>query len=118
MVLGCANMCNREYFLYFCVYLLKQGFMNRRIHVVWGVSIFAILCLLIFQGFWLNRMIEFKKIEYLNLINNILSGAIESGFEEYVVGNRTISKNPVRVSIHSSDNTVKFVWKGDTTIVD
>ena len=92
--------------------------MNRRIHVVWGVSIFAILCLLIFQGFWLNRMIEFKKIEYLNLINNILSGAIESGFEEYVVGNRTISKNPVRVSIHSSDNTVKFVWKGDTTIVD
>lgn len=41
--------------------------MNRKIHVTWGVSIFAILCLLIFQGFWLNRVIEFKKAEYLNL---------------------------------------------------
>ena len=35
--------------------------MNRKIHVTWGVSIFAILCLLIFQGFWLNRVIEFKR---------------------------------------------------------
>ena len=48
--------------------------MNRKIHVTWGVSIFAILCLLIFQGFWLNRVIEFKKAEYLNLINTTLSG--------------------------------------------
>ncbi len=47
--------------------------MNRKIHVVWGVSIFAILCLLIFQGFWLNRLIQFKQVEYLNIVNNVSS---------------------------------------------
>lgn len=47
--------------------------MNRKIHVVWGVSIFAILCLLIFQGFWLNRLIQFKQVEYLNIVNKIIN---------------------------------------------
>ena len=74
-------------------------FMNRKIHVVWGVSIFAILCLLIFQGFWLNRLIQFKQVEYLNTVNNILSGAVESGFEEYLVGNRVIVQEPPSVSV-------------------
>ena len=75
--------------------------MNRKIHVTWGVSIFAILCLLIFQGFWLNRVIELKKIEYLNLVNSTLSGAIESGFEEYIVRNQSKLEDPVIVSVNS-----------------
>ena len=93
-------------------------FMNRKIHVVWGVSIFAILCLLIFQGFWLNRLIQFKQVEYLNTVNNILSGAVESGFEEYLVGNRVIVQEPPSVSVNPDDKIVKFVWKGDTTIIN
>ena len=78
--------------------------MNRKIHVTWGVSIFAILCLLIFQGFWLNRVIEFKKAEYLNLINTTLSGAVESGFEEYVVRNQSRLEEPISVSVKSNEN--------------
>ena len=80
--------------------------MNRKIHVTWGVSIFAILCLLIFQGFWLNRVIEFKKAEYLNLINTTLSGAVESGFEEYVVRNQSRLEEPISVSVKSNENFI------------
>ena len=92
--------------------------MNRKIHVTWGVSIFAILCLLIFQGFWLNRVIELKKIEYLNLVNSTLSGAIESGFEEYIVRNQSKLEDPVIVSVNSGESLVKFVSRGDTTTLN
>lgn len=92
--------------------------MNRKIHVTWGVSIFAILCLLIFQGFWLNRVIEFKKAEYLNLINTTLSGAVESGFEEYVVRNQSRLEEPISVSVKSNENFIKLILKGDTTVLN
>ena len=92
--------------------------MNRKIHVTWGVSIFAILCLLLFQGFWLNRVIEFKKAEYLNLINTTLSGAVESGFEEYVVRNQSRLEEPISVSVKSNENFIKLILKGDTTVLN
>ena len=92
--------------------------MNRRIHVAWGVSIFAIFCLLIFQGFWLNRVIELKKIEYLNLVNSTLSGAVESSFEEYIVRNQSKLEDPVIISVNSGESLVKFVSRGDTTILN
>lgn len=91
--------------------------MNRKIYIIGGVSIFAILCLLIFQGVWLNRTIEFKKVEYLNLINNTLLEVIESDFEEYVMRNQAKGENPVIISVNSNESLVKFVLRGDTTIL-
>ena len=92
--------------------------MNRKIYIVWGVVIFAILCLLIFQRFWLNRTIEFKKVEYLNLVNNTLLEIVESDFEEYIMRNQAKGENPVIISVNSNESLVKFVLKGDTTVLN
>lgn len=91
--------------------------MNKKIYIIGGVSIFAIFCLLIFQGFWLNRVVEFKKTDYLNLINKTLSEAIESGFEDYVVDNIARLRYPVSISVNSDESLVKFSLNGDTTIL-
>lgn len=109
-------MKSRIISIFLCGFI-KLWYMNKRIYIIGGVSIFAILCLLIFQGVWLNRVIEFKKTDYLNLINNTLSGAVESGFEDYVVDNTARLRYPVSVSVNSDESLVKFSLNGDTTIM-
>ena len=92
--------------------------MNRRFHLAWGVSIFAIACLLIFQGFWLNRMVQYKKAEFLNRVNNVLVMAVETGFEEHLVRNQTIRQNQPKVGLDLDKEIVKFILNGDTTIIN
>lgn len=89
--------------------------MGIRIHVASGISMFAIACLLIFQGFWLTRMIKYKEAEFTNSVNKIMAMAVETGFEEYLVKNQTIRQNYPRVSFSLDRKSVTFVYRGDTT---
>ncbi|WP_292267080.1 HAMP domain-containing sensor histidine kinase [Butyricimonas sp.] len=91
--------------------------MNKRIHIAWGVSVFAIACLLILQGFWLIRTIQYKKVEYLNMVNNVLAKAVETGFEEHLVRNQTIRQNYPQVGVDLDKRTIGLVWRGDTTVM-
>lgn len=92
--------------------------MNRRIHIAWGVSFFAIACLLTFQGFWLVRTFHYKKAEYLNMVNNVLVQAVETGFEEHLVRNQTIRQNLPRFGLDLNQEMIKFVVQGDTTLMN
>lgn len=92
--------------------------MNRRIHIAWGVSFFAIACLLTFQGFWLVRTFYHKKAEYLNMVNNVLVQAVETGFEEHLVRNQTIRQNLPRFGLDLKQERIFFVVKGDTTLMN
>lgn len=92
--------------------------MNKRIQVIGVVSIIAMLFLLGFQLFWLNRVMEFKKSEYLNVVNHVMTTSVEAKLEEYLVGIESIVSDPPIVSVNLNNKTVKSIWKGDTTILD
>lgn len=92
--------------------------MSVKLKIIWLISILTMMSLLFFQGIWLWRVVEFKKAEYLNKVNNVLTMAVEMGFEDHLVRNRTIRDHTPQVGVGIDDEIIKLVWKGDTTIVD
>lgn len=93
-------------------------FMSIRIHVASAISMFAIACLLTFQAFWLYRTVKYKEAEFTTNVNEILVTAVETGFEEYLVGNKTLRQNYPRVSFDIDQELVTFVNRGDTTALN
>ena len=85
--------------------------MNKRIEITWTISIIAMVCIVVFQVFWLYNLFQFQRSEYERSVNKILKEAIEQGVDLFV-NDQMVSSRLSAISVSQDRKELWIVLDG------
>ncbi|WP_294142162.1 ATP-binding protein [uncultured Sanguibacteroides sp.] len=91
--------------------------MNKRIEITWTISIIAMVCIVVFQVFWLYNLFQFQRSEYERSVNKILKEAVEQGVDLFV-NDQMLSSRLSAISVSQNRKELWIVLDGEKDTIN